>query len=43
MPSSRVFTLSDPEQYQMVLRGAGGIDVIPTAKGVFRAETTFGR
>ena len=38
MPSSRIFTFTDPHQYQATLRSGQGVRVCPTTKGDFRAE-----
>src|SRR6516165_9533882 len=38
MPSSRIFTFTDPHQYQAAIRAAHGVQVCPTAKGDFRSE-----
>lgn len=38
MPSGRIFTFTDPQQYQATLRSGQGVRVCPTTKGDFRAE-----
>jgi len=39
MPASRVLTFTDPQAYQAAIRAAQ-VEILPTAKGDFRAELT---